>query len=235
MTEVVERRVFDRPVEYRAAPEGGDGPGILTGYGAVFNSISRDLGGWFEEVDPGAYGPAGELDMSLHTRVICRAEHDSRLLLGSTDAEPPTLRLFVDEVGLLYENDLPDTTSGRDVAVLARRRDYRHSSYAFTLPTREDAEWREDRDGRLIRRIMRATVRDVAPVADPAYWAASTQMRSVDLDAVRASLKPVPTVIPLRGDYERAVADRVQHIGTRLADRASGKTSLLRREKGVRK
>lgn len=228
---VIERRVVDRPVEYRAAPEGGNGPGILRGYGAVFNSTSRDLGGWFEEIDPGAFGAVGELDMSLHTRVIARAEHDSRLLLGTTDAG--TLRVFVDEIGLGYEVDLPDTSAGRDVATLARRGDYRHSSFAFHMLRYEDAEWREDADGRLIRRVMRAVVSDVAPVADPAYWDASTQMqRSVDLDAVRTALKPEP---PAPGEFERAAAEQLRSIQTRLAARANGHRSLLRQEKGVRR
>lgn len=197
---VIERRVVDRPVEFRATPEGKSGPGILTGYGAVFNSTSRDLGGWFEEIDPGAFGPVGELDLSLHTRVICRAEHDSRLLLGTTDAL--TLRVFVDEIGLRYEVDLPDTGAGRDVATLARRGDYRHSSFAFhTLP--QGAEWREDADERLIRRVTGAIVSDVAPVADPAYWAADTQMqRAFNLDEVRAALAPEPAK---PGEAEAAV------------------------------
>ncbi|MCC2030621.1 HK97 family phage prohead protease [Microbacterium allomyrinae] len=204
MTHVIERRVVDRPVEFRAAVEGGSGPGILTGYGAVFDFVSRDLGGWFEEIDPGAFGPVGDLDLSLHTRVLCRAEHSNKLLLGTTDAG--TLRCFVDDVGLRYEDDLPDTNAGRDVAVLAERGDYRHSSFAFNLRTYEDAEWREDRDGRLIRRIMRAVVHDVAPVADPAYWGATTEMqRAFDLDTVRASLTPSPAA---PGDRELDVARR---------------------------
>ena len=231
MTAVIERRVVDRPVEFRAAPEGGSGPGILTGYGAVFDSTSRDLGGWFEEIDPGAFGPVGELDLTLHTRVMCRAEHSNKMLLGTTDAG--TLRCFVDTIGLLYEDDLPDTNAGRDVAVLAQRGDYRHSSFAFTLRTYEDAEWREDRDGRLIRRVMRAVVHDVAPVADPAYWGATTEMqRAFDIDAVRNSLKPEP---PAPGEFERAAADRLRSIQTRLAARANGHRTLRPQEKGVRR
>ncbi|MGZ0067855.1 HK97 family phage prohead protease [Microbacterium arborescens] len=203
----IERRVVDRPVELRAAPEGSSSPGTLIGYGAVFNSASRDLGGWSEEIDPGAFGEPGEggaLDLALHTRVMARAEHDSRLLLGATDSG--TLRLFVDEIGLRYEVDLPNTSAGRDVAELARRGDYRYSSFAFALRVWEDAEWREDRDGHLVRRVMRARLIDVAPVADPAYWGASAQMRSaVDLDAVRAALTPPPAV---PGEWETAAVLR---------------------------
>lgn len=203
MTTTIERRVVDRPVEFRAAPEGSAGPGILIGYGAVFNSPSRDLGGWVEEIDPGAFGPVGELDLSLHTRVIARAEHDSRLLLGTTDAG--TLRVVVDDVGLAYEIDLPNTSAGRDVAELAKRGDYRFSSFAFSVYAPGDVQWREDAEGRLVRRVVRATVSDVAPVADPAYWGASAQMRAIDLDAVRAALHPAPAA---PGDWEQNAVQR---------------------------
>ncbi|WP_170285521.1 HK97 family phage prohead protease [Microbacterium rhizomatis] len=188
---VIERRVIDRPVEFRAAPEGSSSPGILGGYAAVFDQISRDLGGWFEEIAPGAFGApieGGALDLKLHTRVIARAEHDSRLLLGTTNAG--TLRLFIDDIGLRFEIDLPNTNAGRDVAELAERGDYVFASFAFSAL---EADYREDADGRFIRTVLRATLHDVAPVADPAYWGASAQMqRAFDLEAARASLSPAP-------------------------------------------
>lgn len=190
----IEVRAFESQVTLRAAPEGATGPGTLVGYAATFNALSRDLGGWFEEIDPGAFGENGAdglLDMSRHTRVMARSEHDSRLLLGTTDAG--TLRLSVDDTGLRYEVDLPDTTAGRDAAVLAQRGDYRYSSFAFTNV--EPPTWREGADDTLIRRVMNASLTDVAPVANPAYWGSSVGMRdheSPDLDAVRASLHPAP-------------------------------------------
>lgn len=185
--EDIEQRAFAAPVELRAAAEGASGPGTLIGYAATFNQLSRDLGGWFEEIDPAAFGqngPDGQLDMSRHTRVMARSEHDSRMLLGTTDAG--TLRLSVDDVGLRYEVDLPDTTAGRDAAALAERGEYRYSSFAFRLI--EEPEWREDENDRLVRRVTNARLIDVAPVANPAYWGSSVGKR--DLEEVRALLHP---------------------------------------------
>lgn len=190
MTEqTIERRTFEQAVELRAAAEGSDSPGTLTGYAAVFNSLSRDLGGWFEEIDPAAFGPAGDVDLTLHGRVIGRTNHDSNLLLGTTDAG--TLRLLIDEVGLRYEIDLPNTTYARDLAVLAGRGDIRFSSFAFMVPP-GGRSWQYDNEDRLISRVLNSQLRDVAPVADPAYWDTSSEMQrsAVDLDAVRAQLHP---------------------------------------------
>ncbi len=185
----LERRVFEDVLEFRAAADGG-GVGVISGYAAVFDSLSRDLGGWFEEIAPSAFGEPvdGRLDESLHGRVLGRTNHDNNLLLGTTDAD--TLRLFLDETGVRYEIDLPDTSYARDLAALAARGDIRYSSFAFrVLP--DGVTWREDEDGRLIRRVLNASLADVAPVADPAYYGSSAEMqRSFDLDAVRASLNP---------------------------------------------
>lgn len=216
MTEVLERRATPKPVTFRAAPEGGKGPGMLNGYAAVFDSLSRDLGGWCEEIDPEAFGPAGDLDMDIHHRVLARAEHESEMLLGTTNAG--TLRLYVDDVGLSYEVDLPDTNAGRDVAVLAERGDYAFSSFAFyTLP--DGRQWREDENGILVSRVTAARLVDVAPVADPAYWASSAQLaRSFDLEQVRESLRPQPTP---PGDFEHAAADSLRSMKTRFETRSA--------------
>lgn len=226
MSHTIERRAVDRPVEFRAAPEGSDSPGTIVGYAAVFNSTSRDLGGWVEEIDPGAFGAPGEggtLDLSRHTRVIARTNHDSNYLLGATDVG--TLRLFVDEVGLRYEVDLPGTTYGRDMAVSAKRGDYRFSSFAFyTLP--DGAEWREDAEGRYVRRVMNAVLVDVAPVADPAYWAATAELqRAFNLDEVRAALHPSPAQPDER---TQAAAQSLREMGNRL-DKREAPTGHRRR------
>ncbi|MEB0001608.1 HK97 family phage prohead protease [Cryobacterium sp. RTC2.1] len=191
-----ERRSFERPVELRAASDGTSGPGILKGYGVVFNSPSRDLGGFIEEFDPAAFacvgdGDAQTIDIGMNGRVIARDNHDNNGLLGTTTAG--TLRLFVDDIGVRYEIDLPDTSRGRDVAVLAERGDYAFSSFAFrTLP--DGDTWRENDAGQLVRVVTGATLIDVAPVADPAYWGSSTELsRSFDLEAVRASLNLADT------------------------------------------
>lgn len=190
MTEVLERRINEFKLELRAAADGAEGPGVLWGYAATFDELSRDLGGWFEEIDPETFGPIGVLDLNVHGRVICRTNHDSNLLLGTTDAL--TLRISIDETGLLYEVDLPDTSYGRDLAVLAKRGDIRFSSFAF-LTAPDGREWRYDEQDRLISRVLKAFLRDVAPVADPAYYGTSTEMRTaVDLAAVRAQLTPDP-------------------------------------------
>jgi HK97 family phage prohead protease len=186
----IERRAIEQPVELRAAPTGSTSPGILTGYAYVFNSLSRDLGGWFEAIDPDCF------DLETNGRVIARLNHDSNGLLGTTDAA--TLRLSQDETGGLYEIDLPDTSTGRDCAALAERGDLCFSSFAF-YPMPDGIRWDYGENDELVRTVTRAKLVDVAPVADPAYWGSTAELtRSFDLDAVKASLRSdqAPTAAP---------------------------------------
>jgi hypothetical protein len=181
MSATLRRMIAEQPAQFRAAPAGSKSPGVLFGYACVFNTVSRDLGGWREVIDPvcfAAYLAAGG-------RVIVRAEHDSRLLLGTTDAG--TARVTIDAVGVFYEVDLPDTNAGRDVAVLAARGDYRFSSFAFY---EEAGFWDstmapEGEPDAPVWRVMLAELADCAPVADPAYWSSTAAKR--DLTEARAS------------------------------------------------
>ena len=77
------RLLVERPVELRAAPEGSTSPGVLFGYALTYNEQSRDLGGWSEIIDPACFVES----LARHDRVMCRAEHKSSMLLGTTDAE----------------------------------------------------------------------------------------------------------------------------------------------------
>jgi uncharacterized protein len=164
----IERRISGR-VEIRSKAGGG---AVLSGYAAVFNSLSEDLGGFRELIKPGAF----DRSLSVGHNVVARAEHDSRLLLGSTAAR--TLRLSADSRGLHYEVDVPDTQAGRDVLTLVRRGDLAKSSFAFMVPKGGDF-WDSTADG--VRRELRdVDLVDVAPVAIPAYDATVVSARALE-------------------------------------------------------
>jgi hypothetical protein len=107
-------------------------------------------------------------------RVLARYNHKDSHLLGTTEAG--TLRLSLDDVGLRYEVDLPDTSSGRDVGVLAGRGDVRYSSFAFYCI--ED-DWGMTEGGFPLRSVGQAQLADVAPVNSPAYMDTSVAKRSL--------------------------------------------------------
>nr|QOL00331.1 hypothetical protein [uncultured organism] len=169
MSHDIERRYLTQPVEFRAT--GSDAsPGNLVGYAAVFESRSQNLGGFVEVVDRAAFNKS----IADNVRVLCRFNHKDDGLLGTTDAG--TVTLVVDNIGLRYDCVLPNTSVGRDVAVLAARGDLRNSSFAFECM---DEQWGVTERGFPERRVLAARLVDVAPVVNPAYLDATTALRSL--------------------------------------------------------
>lgn len=155
-----------RPIESRAK----DGKKV-GGYAAVFNS-ETDIGGYFREIiAPGAFSEAVKQD------VRALLDHDSGRVIGRTSAG--TLRLTEDETGLAVEIDLPDTSDGRDAAVLIERGDLTGMSFGFIVT---HDEWDETGETP-VRTIHKVDLREVSVVAFPAYDDTSIAMRS--LDAIR--------------------------------------------------
>ena len=138
-----------------------DGKDVVIGHAAVFNSLSEDLGGFREKINPGAFDDVLENDVRAYFN------HDPNYLLGRTNAG--TLRLSVDDTGLRYELDVPDTTVGRDLKENMRLGNITQSSFAFTIGKDGDAWERTDKGGdiRIINKVDR--LYDVSPVSLPAY------------------------------------------------------------------
>jgi HK97 family phage prohead protease len=146
-----------------------DGKNVVVGYGAVFNSESNDLGGFVEYIAPGAF------DGRLEDDVRFLINHDGLPLARTTNN---TLRLSVDERGLKYEADMPETTLANDLITLLRNGTISQSSFAFTV---EDDSWRNE-DGKNIRTINKVSrLYDVSSVTYPAYnEAGSFALRSLE-------------------------------------------------------
>lgn len=140
----------------------------LTGYAAVFNS-KADLGGFAEVVKPGAF--AQSLASGANIRALYH--HDNMALLGTTKSG--TLELREDNYGLAFTLELPDTSHGRDLAVLVKRGDVGGCSFGFVVPKGGDS-W-EHRAGELIRELREVDLREITLTADPAYQDTSVALR----------------------------------------------------------
>ena len=140
----------------------------VTGYAALFDTDSRDLG-FRETISTRAF------DGRLEDNVILTLNHDPNLLLDRNIGG--TLRLSVDERGLKYDATLPNTTTGKDVAELMKRGLLYESSFAFTV---EEDDWSKDGDTtrRQINKIGRLI--DVSIVGVAAYADTNVALRSKD-------------------------------------------------------
>ena len=148
----------------------GDSDNRISGYAAVFNQLSGNLGGFREQIEPGAF------DDVLNDDVRALYNHEPHLILGRTTAG--TLQLDADSTGLSYRIDTPDTRYAQDLLISIKRGDVTQSSFAFRV---EDDSWDEDDDGRLVRTVKKfKRLYDISPVTYPAYPDTTVAARSCD-------------------------------------------------------
>lgn len=164
-----EKRCFAS--EVRSVTEEGQAARII-GNGAVFNSRSENLGGFREIIMPGAF------DEVLDNDVRATFNHDPNFILGRSSSG--TLRMNVNEQGLGYEIDAPETQTIRDLVLAPMTRgDIKESSFGFRV-AHDGEEWLRDDEGIVIRKIHKVSrLYDIGPVSFPAYQAASSAKRSL--------------------------------------------------------
>ncbi len=167
-----ERRFYNLPVTIEKRD--GKESRTIVGYAAVFNKFSDPIGGWFrEKIDPGAF------DNVLNQDTVCLFNHDSNLVLARNNK---TLVLSVDDVGLQYRFEAPNTTAGNDLLENIGLGNIVKSSFAFTT---KRAEWAKNTDNNNIeedRTIMEIeNLIDVSPVTFAAYPDAVVAKREYDV------------------------------------------------------
>ena len=196
-----EVRVIESSLEIRALSTGEAGDSrTVRGYAAKFGTESQMLRGgdgryqFRETIQAGAFDGASMAD------VRALFNHDSnRVLARSRDGEG-TLKLGVDEIGLWYEFDAPNNTTGNDLLESVRRGDIDQSSFAFSIAEGGES-WEEsginsDRAPRIYKRTITkiASLYDVSPVTEPAYADTSVAVRSLEALEISTPEDPAPTL-----------------------------------------
>jgi hypothetical protein len=216
MTSSAERRYTPVPVEAR-----GDGKAMkIGGYAAIFNSMSRNLGGFVEVVSPAFFNRSRG---DGWPEVMARYNHDDNMLLGTTGGGTLTLR--IDETGLDYQIDLPESRA--DIGELVSRGDVRKSSFAFRVFKGGD-EWSVTDQGYPLRTLLSGQLVDVAPVNVPAYLDTTAGLRSLaeKFEAEYEEVRSMAAADELRKFFVRtdgpaAPAKKISHVQARamLANR----------------
>ena len=181
-----ERRFTPGVIEVRTAADGQR----IGGYGAVFDVLSRNLGGFVEKVGTGAFNRSRA---DSWPNVVCRYNHDPNMVLGTSASG--YLQLSTDGVGLDYSVLPPQSRA--DILELVERRDIRFSSFAFRCAAGGD-EWSTTDQNYPMRVLHDVELVDVAPVLDPAYPDATAGLRSL----ARAMDAPFEEVRSMAGTDE---------------------------------
>lgn len=155
----------------------------ISGYAIVFNTESTGIADFSEVITPEALD--GVIEKS---DVLCLLNHnEDKGVLARSKNGSGSLTLEVDERGLKYTFDAPNTALGDELLEGIKRGDITTSSFCFTC---ESDSWTKREDGTYLRTITKiGELYDVSPVYRAAYDATSVQVDSRGLDEIKTKEK----------------------------------------------
>lgn len=191
-------RKFTRAFEgERFQPRAVEGTRRIEGYAIVFNQRSVFVTDWnlwkrvIEIIAPTAIND----DLLKRSDVIATVEHDSRRLLARSLNGKGTLELSIDETGLKYSFECPDTADGNFVYEHVKRGNITGSSFMYVNKDDEcNVTYTKETDENGKEQIIRTVntidkLLDVAVVMRPAYPASSVEARAEEMKELEAAIK----------------------------------------------
>ena len=169
----LERRFIDLDsAEIRQSEE--DDKLILSGYAAVFNRESADLGGFIEVLEKGCFTRA----LETNPDVKALFNHDYDTIFART--KNGSLLLNEDDYGLKFKAIIDrQDDDGKRVHGKVKSGLVDQCSFAFAVG-KDGQEWVESKDGPSLRKITNVDMlSDVSVVVSPAYPQTSVQARSI--------------------------------------------------------
>jgi HK97 family phage prohead protease len=193
-----------REIRFAGAELRASGNLTITGRPAMYNSLSKDLGGFREVLMPGCF------DESLSDpEIYCAWQHDSAQILGRVEAG--TLQLSSDNIGLTMRCELPNSPLGQNVYQSIKRGDV--SKMSFGMFVGEDS-WdiaTDERGQRYERRsVKQARIFECSPVTTPAYDSSSVSARSLFPDGQPERIVTPPAVSEVSEDVVRWMTAKLE-------------------------
>lgn len=154
----------------REAVEEGKESRTISGYAIVFGVESRILADYWDNyreiIEPGAITEERLKDMDIKMTMY----HNREKILARSNKGEGTLKISVDEVGVHYEFDAPNTVDGDTALELVKRGDLSGSSFMFWTDEKSGVSYEKRSDGIMLRRVKTiGMIYDMTIAADPAY------------------------------------------------------------------
>lgn len=148
---------------------------LITGCAVVFESWSRDLGGFNEIIHKGAITQ----ELIDNSDIIMNINHDDDKMVARYCRGNGTLSLELTDDGLHFSFDAPTTALGEELLYNVRNGNLFECSFAFTIPDTNGAErWYKDADNTIKREINQIDgLYDCSVVTHAAYSATSCSAR----------------------------------------------------------
>ncbi len=147
-------------------------PPKLVGHAAVFNKLSVDLGGFREQIQPGAFAKT----LKDSSDIPALWNHNSDKPLARTGNG--SLVLSEDSRGLRIEMTPTEASWGKDAVIAIREKTVSEMSFAFRAVV-DEMENFSDTKKLDIRTLKEVRLLDVSPVTRPAYPQTDISARSL--------------------------------------------------------
>lgn len=189
----------------------------IQGYAIIFDTLSIDLGGFFEEIDSTALDGVDLSDIKLIYA------HENNQILARTDAG--NLQVKVDDKGVFFIADLADTTLANDVYNNIQAGNLKGMSFGFTIADGGD-KWVRQPNGKLLHEVTQIGILgELTVTAWPAYPSTSVELkRSAEqqmkgITADMATETPTPTTeTPMADGVLKQILDRLTALEQSEAD-----------------
>jgi len=191
-----------------------DGKRYLEGYAILFNSRSKLIfedGEIFTEIIERS-ALDGLLQRKEDLDVLYTFQHNMSEPMARYNPSKgvQSLTFSVDDTGLKFRAEIPNTTLGNDTYELVRSGVLYETSFIFTVDT-EGQRWERDEDGNLLRYITNMTgLYDLSTVVRAAYDGTSTKVARSDFEDMipREEKEDEQTEEPITQGEEVAVMKR---------------------------
>lgn len=149
----------------------------VSGYAVRFETESVNMG-FVEIIKRGAI-----TEETIKTSdVFALLNHNENTVLARSNHGVGSLTLTVDNDGVYYEFEAPNTANGDELLEHIKRGEISQSSFAFTVSNEDGAEtWTKRSDGVIVRQINKiARLYDISPVYQPAYESTTCSKRALE-------------------------------------------------------
>lgn len=170
----------------REAVEGDGSTGrTIEGYAIVFERESKLLCDYYDNYHEIIHAGAITQDELNGMDIKMDMYHNREKLLARCNMGTGTLKLSVDEVGVKYEFDAPDTADGNAALELVKRGDIAGSSIVFWCDERSGVTYTKDENDLLVRHVNKiGKIFSMTLAIDPAYGETTASAREVEAHGI---------------------------------------------------
>ena len=203
MVQTREIRTFGEDYAPRLREVGeGQESRTIEGYAIVFGRESVLLNDFWDNYKEIIEREAVTQELLDNSDIKMTLWHNREKLLARRNKGNGTLEVGIDDKGVWYRFDAPNTPDGNTALELVKRGDLAGSSFIYTTNEADSVRYDQLEDGTVVRHVLEISrIYDMTIASDPAYEDTTVNAREVD-----RSFKPQQSSQPQDDAWKREVA-----------------------------